>query len=192
MALDSLQILALAAEHVQKQTESEQFGVRKARYTDIPLLAQVERSAAELFISVGRGYLVDNRTVDPALLSDMASANHLWVAVNTFDQPIGFCGGEWVDGNFHIVEISVAKAWQGKGIGRVLMGVVEDQLRREGYRSVTLTTYRDLPWNAPFYASMGYFEVMAQELGRTYEEIVLMEAQHGLEVKSRCVMKKII
>jgi GNAT superfamily N-acetyltransferase len=193
--MDSLSILAMAAAAVQQSESLEpaaEFIIRRAQSWEIPLLEYVERSAAEIFRTANLGFLADGDTVDPAALAAMAHANHLWIAANRFDQPIGFVGGEYLNGNFHIVEISVAKEFQGKGVGKALMTAMVQQVSREGYKSVTLTTYKKLPWNAPWYSKMGFFEVNAQDMGREYLDILASEAQHGLDVRSRCVMKKIL
>lgn len=110
------------------------------------------------------------------------------MAVNRWDQPIGFAGGQNIAGNFHLVELSVAQEFQGKGVGRALLSAVFDQVRREGYQALTLTTFRHLPWNGPWYARLGFVEVGAAEMGREYEEIIEHEARNGLDVKQRCVM----
>lgn len=155
MSNNALAILAMAAAYVQQAESMEEigrFGVRKARSSDIPLLESVERSAAQLFRTVNLGFLADGPTLDPAVLAGMAKSNYLWVAVNDWDQPIGFLGGENFEGNFHLVEVSVAQAFQGRGVGKALMMNMLDQVRKEGYKSVTLTTYRAVPWNGPWYA----------------------------------------
>lgn len=193
--MNSLQILAMAAAQVQQSDLATlQYGpaftIRKPRSSDIPDLAYVERSAAEIFRTVKLDFLVDNPTADPYSLVAMANANHLWIAADKFDQPIGFAAGEYLDGNFHLVEISVAINFQGMGVGRALMEQLVEQIRREGYKAMTLTTYRDLPWNAPWYSRMGFFEVNAQEMGKTFEDILEIEAKHGLDINNRCVMVK--
>jgi ribosomal protein S18 acetylase RimI-like enzyme len=189
---DSLSILAMAAALVQDfdkhQSSVAEFSIRQARSTDIPLLEYVERSAAEIFRTVGLGHLLDGATVDPNLLAFMAISNNLWVAVNRWDQPIGFAGGQHISGNFHLVELSVAKDAQGKGVGRALMSAMFEQVQREGYRAITLTTFRHLPWNGPWYARLGFVEVSPKEMGREYMEIVEHEAQNGLDIKQRCMM----
>jgi hypothetical protein len=54
---------------------------------------------------------------------------------------------------------------------------------------VTLTTYRDIPWNAPFYRRLGFEELTAAELTPDLREIVLAEAKKGLEPTRRVVMR---
>jgi len=193
--MDPLSILAMAAETVQQSDSyksAPDFTIRRARPADIPLLGPVERSAAQIFRSVNLDFLTDGPTVDQTFLATMAQSNHLWVAVSRMDEPIGFVGGENIDGNFHLVEISVAKPFQGQGIGRFLMGQMTEAVRREGYRTITLTTYRDLPWNGRWYARMGFSEIPVLEMGPEYWQIWQIEARHGFNMGTRCLMRKIL
>lgn len=96
---------------------------------------------------------------------------------------------ETLGASLFIAELSLYLEWQGKGIGRRLMGYVAGQAREKGYTSLTLTTFRDVPWNAPLYARLG-FEMLADEtlpamLRQKREE----EAAHGLAFESRCAMR---
>jgi GNAT superfamily N-acetyltransferase len=193
--MDRLLILAMAAAAVQqseKPQTTRDFNIRKARFADIPFLGPVERSAAELFRSANLDFLVDGSTVDPKVLAAMIDAQHLWVACDFMDYPIGFSGGEAIEGNFHLVEISVAQDFQGKGVGRALMERMEADVQREGYKAITLTTYRNLGWNGPWYSRIGFLEVNPAKMGRTYLGILENERQHGFDMSARCVMKKIL
>ena len=86
-----------------------------------------------------------------------------------------------------IVELSVHLDWQGKGIGRQLINAVADHAREGGLSSLTLTTFRDVPWNAPFYARLGfdYVTELTPELRQKRED----ETAHGLAFDSRCAMR---
>lgn len=191
--MDSLSVLAMAAAAAprsQVPSSRTDFTIREARNEDIPLLGPVERSAAQLFRTVNLDYLATGPTVPQTLLSAMARSNHLWVAVNETDQPIGFAAGEVLDGNFHIVEISVAQDSQGKGVGKALLAELMRQVKQEGFTAVTLTTYRSLPWNGPWYNRMGFSEVKVNEMGKEYAKIWDLETQHGHDMDLRCIMKK--
>lgn len=184
----------MAAEAVQRSESLElerEFIIRRPRTSDIPLLAEVERSAAQLFRSTDLESLADGATLDPYILITIANAGYLWVATDRYNHPIGFLAGNYLSGNFHIIELSVAKSYQGRGIGSALMSTMVQQIRLEGYRSITLTTFKDLPWNAPWYAKMGFVEVKLQDMGREFEKLVESEAQHGLDPKRRCVMRMV-
>jgi ribosomal protein S18 acetylase RimI-like enzyme len=192
--MDSLSVLAMAAAAAPRSQVPHSvpnFSIRKARSEDIPLLGPVERSAAEIFRTVNLGSLADDETtVAPSILATMADSNHLLVAVNESDQPIGFVGGMDIDGNFHIVEISVAQAVQGKGVGSALMAEMTRQVKEEKFMVMTLTTYRNVAWNGPWYKKLGFQEVTAEEMGKEYLKIWDVESQHGHDMASRCVMRK--
>jgi GNAT superfamily N-acetyltransferase len=195
--MDPLSILAMAAETVSQSDSysykyANDFTIRRARYADIQYLGPVERSAAELFRTVNLHFIVDNPPLDPNFLAAMADVNHLWVAVDRAGQPIGFAGGENIAGNFHLVEISVAQPYQGRGIGKSLMAQMTEDIRREGYKAITLTTYRDLPWNGRWYTRMGFSEVPVVEMGQEFWKIWQIEARHGFDMAARCLMRKVL
>lgn len=54
---------------------------------------------------------------------------------------------------------------------------------------MTLTTFRDVPWNAPFYARAGFRELAAAELSPELAELVREEAARGLDPERRVVMR---
>ncbi|MEG0534006.1 MAG: GNAT family N-acetyltransferase, partial [Citrobacter sp.] len=111
-----------------------------------------------------------------------------WLA-QVDEYPVGFLVAETLGSSLFIAELSLHLEWQGKGIGRRLIGYVAEQARKKGYTSLTLTTFRDVPWNAPLYARLG-FEMLADEtlpalLRQKREE----EAAHGQTYELRCAMR---
>ena len=78
-----------------------------------------------------------------------------WVVVDEDDAPFGFalC---WVrPGALHLRELDVVRAAMGRGYGRALVEHVAAEARARGLSHVTLTTFRDVEWNAPYYARRG-------------------------------------
>lgn len=128
-----------------KLTDSRHHTVREARHEDIPLLADVERSAAELFACFN--VPVGDSVLDPSLLTTMLKAHHLWVAVNSEAKPVGFIGGFKIDANFHVAEVSVGRDSQKQGIGNALMYRMMTDIGKEGFPAITLTTNKVLPFN---------------------------------------------
>jgi len=170
-------------------TKSRHHKIREARHEDVPSLADVERSAAELFSSFNVD--VGDSVVDPGLLSTMVNQRHLWVAVDSQDMPVGFIGGVTLDDQFHITEVSVAKGHQRKGIGTALIERMTADVKREGYSAITLTTNKVLPWNYPWYRSIGYFELEPKDIGPELATLMKEEAlQHDQD--SRCAMKLVL
>lgn len=191
--MDSLSILATAAasaprSHVPRSKLD--FTVRTARKEDIPLLGPVEQSAAQLFRTVNLGHLASGRVISQSRLLEMADSNHIWVAIDKLGQPIGFAAGENIDGNFHIVEISVAQEYQRNGVGKALMSEMIGQAKGENFKAITLTTYRNLPWNERWYSKMGFSEAEIEDMGTELSTLWSIENQQGHDMDLRCIMKR--
>jgi GNAT superfamily N-acetyltransferase len=162
--------------------------VRLARPDDLEALGPLERSAASVFRDAGLAWLADGDTMDPAVLARLCRDGTLWVAADEQDRSVGFLAGHELDGHFHIAEVSVVPAHQRQGIGRKLVGAATSFGRRGGFAAVTLTTYRDLAWNGPFYARSGFVEVDPQQAGPGHVEKLREEAEAGHDPARRCVM----
>ncbi len=65
-------------------------------------------------------------------------------------EAFGFVCGENINGSFHVAEISVAYEFQGVGIGKKLMNTMIEDVIKERFRSITLTTFRDIFWKNGF------------------------------------------
>jgi ABC-type amino acid transport substrate-binding protein len=84
---------------------------------ELPKLALVGRSAAFLFREVGLAWIADGDTLEPNLLDTMCRDGTVWVAVDDTDKPVAFLAAHMLDEQFHIVEVSVARSHQRRGIG---------------------------------------------------------------------------
>lgn len=165
--------------------------IRRATQTDLPALKTVEELAAKAFEKVETGGYHFDRTVDPELLLKLIIRGTLWVAVNDKDVPVGFAACYPLDGFFYLHEISVAQEAQGQGIGRRLMGVLEDYAYDQNFPYVGLVTFRDIRWNGPFYHSLGYKEIAPDTysgLHNKYQD----DIRHGHDPALRCVMIKVL
>jgi GNAT superfamily N-acetyltransferase len=162
--------------------------IRQARPDDLKKLAAVERSAASVFRGVGLAWLADGGTMDAAVLAQLCQDGTLWVAADERDEPVGFLAAYELDGSFHIAEVSVAQSHQRLGIGARLVGVAREHGTRVGFGAVTLTTYRDLAWNGPFYARLGFAEIDPGEAGPGHVEKLREEAEAGHDPVRRCLM----
>jgi GNAT superfamily N-acetyltransferase len=110
-------------------------------------------------------------------------AGTLWVA--EFDgRPEAFLAATAHGDRLHIDEFAVAQTLQGKGIGRGMLATVIDWARVRGFACITLTTFRSVPFNGPFYASAGFREWTdaPPEIG----DILARENARGLN--DRCAM----
>jgi GNAT superfamily N-acetyltransferase len=87
------------------------------------------------------------------------------------------------------VELAVIPRWMRQGIGTALLERACEWGRARGYPAITLTTYADVPWNAPWYARRGFVEVT--DLGPGLAAERAHEAELGLDaVGPRIVMRR--
>lgn len=162
--------------------------VRLARSADLPLLPAIERSAAALFASQpGLAHLAEGEAISVAEHADYLAENCLWVA-EVADTTGGFLAATEVAGNFHIREVSVDRSAQGQGLGRALIETALCAATERGFTAATLTTFRDVPWNAPFYARIGFRALEQAKLTPALATILAEELAHGMPEGSRCAM----
>ena len=105
------------------------------------------------------------------------------------DCPVGFLLAEAQDDSLFITEISLHLAWQGQGLGRRLIDFVAAVARERGFISLTLTTFRDVAWNAPWYARMGFEILPEATLDAALRQKRNLETAHGFAYESRCAMR---
>ena len=161
--------------------------VRPTRPGDVTALPAIERAAGERFRDYPElAWLAEGEVISAEQHLDYAERGLSWLALAN-DQPVGFILAELHASSLFIVELSVHLDWQGKGIGRRLIACVADQARKRGLASLTLTTFLDVPWNAPFYARLGFemITTLTPELREKREE----ETAHGLAYDARCAMR---
>lgn len=122
--------------------------VRVAAAADLEYLPEVEAAADSLFAEIGMTGLPPS-----ASKSELAKAKVLLVAGSP---PVGFARIEEIDGCAHLEQLSVRPEQGGKGIGGRLLEEACVWAASNGYDAITLATFRDVPWNAPFYGRHGF------------------------------------
>ena len=62
----------------------------------------------------------------------------------------------------------------------------------QGFESVTLTTYVDVPWNGPYYERCGFRWLRDAEITPGLRALREEEARRGLDVRPRGCMRRIL
>ena len=164
----------------------QDYEIRLAAAEDIHALAAVEITAAAQFRDAGiEGDFLDQST-DPELLAAAQAQGRLWVACGG-GEVVGFALARLLsDGNPHLEEIDVHPAHGRRGLGRALVDAVAAWARAGGHQSLSLSTFRKVAWNAPWYARLGFVPVGA--LTPALAVLVDRERRSGLPVADRVVM----
>jgi GNAT superfamily N-acetyltransferase len=157
---------------------------------ELAYLPRIETEAASVFPVEDLAPELREEGLSISFFEKASAAGRVWV-VRTLvpPAPVGFAAVTLVDASAHLFEMDVVPAHAGRGLGRALVAEVAEWARLEGFSSVTLTTFRHLPWNAPFYAGLGFSEVPAAELGPELRAALVEEAKHGLDPVKRVAMK---
>ena len=125
--------------------------VQPARADELVLLPTLEIAADTMFGPFDHGAFPG-----PGSPEEFAAA---LVVLVVGEPPVGLCRIDGIGDGAHLEQLSVHPEHGRQGIGRALLRAAIDWSQAQGYEKLTLTTYRDVPWNGPFYASEGFVEL---------------------------------
>ena len=158
---------------------------------DIPALIAVDRAASKLFVPTG--------LIRPEALFDHVPAaefetaiedKRVFAARDAFARPIGFVlNSQRSKTGLYLDQISVHPDHGQKGIGRQLVMraiVFAEELK---VPHITLSTFRDLPWNGPFYARLGFKEIPRNKYEPYMHDIEAAQTPL-MDVSARCFMRR--
>jgi GNAT superfamily N-acetyltransferase len=131
--------------------------VRSCELGELALLPAIEWSGGAMFARMGIVFPPGPATIEGAI----AHGADVLVAGEPGEPPAGFAAIITLDGHPHLEQISVRADHGRRGIGSLLL---EEVVRRAG-PGVTLITYRDVPWNGPWYARHGFAELPEDSWG---------------------------
>ncbi len=164
------------------------YRITTARPSDVPFLPVIELAAGVLLAPYAPAEVLNETTSERRFRQALAEGR-LWVAL-TGETPVGFALVDLLQsGQPHLEELGVHPSHGRQGLGARLVAAVCEWAERKRYDELTLTTFRDAPFNMPFYARRGFAEVPSAELGPELSAIVEAEARRGLEPARRVVMR---
>lgn len=134
--------------------------------------------------------IADNPPLSDEVLMAYQQAGHAWVAADSAGVPGGFVVIDLVDGCAHIEQISVHPRHARQGWGRKLIGHVAAWSTDRGIPALTLTTFRDVPFNAPYYRRLGFTELEPAQFTPGLVKILDAEAAFGLDLATRVCMHR--
>lgn len=168
----------------------EGYSIRLATLDDCAALPAIELAAAEMFrpLNVIDFDVRPPMAVPEEILVRQAGEGLLWVA--TFQsQTIGMILADERDGDFYIAELDVHPDHGRKGLGTALLEAACAAGFARGFGRVTLNTFRDVPWNAPFYARCGFTEIAEADWRPWMEALARRIEGEGMDLKTRVYME---
>lgn len=167
---------------------AQNYEIALARPVHLSALAAVELSAATLFRGFAPAASVLGESTPYEVFQAAQREQQLWVALAD-EVPVGFALVSMIaDAHPHLLEMDVLPEHGRRGVGSALLRAVREWVSRSGYRQITLTTFRAVGWNMPFYSRFGFVEVPPEQQSRELREIVEDERARGLDPVHRVVM----
>jgi GNAT superfamily N-acetyltransferase len=165
--------------------------VRPMVAPDVPFLPAVERAAGLAFRELGMAAIAEDEPPPQSVLAAACAAGRGWVASDEAT-PVAYLLLAVVDGAAHIEQVSVHPGHARQGLGRRLIDEAEAWARLRSMPSLTLTTFRDVPWNAPYYRRLGFADLAEADLGPGLDAVRRHEAEAGLEAWPRVAMRRAV
>jgi ribosomal protein S18 acetylase RimI-like enzyme len=146
--------------HSETTPDDRGTALRRATATDVPRLTELVRSAY--------GHYVDRIGARPRPMTDDYAD-----VVRTHQVIVALRGGEVVglivlrvdaDG-FLVDNVAVDPAYQGTGVGKVLLEFAETAARDAGFDSIHLYTHERMTENLALYSRIGYVEYDRRRVG---------------------------
>lgn len=133
------------------------YAIRLAVREEFTRLNQIKIASAVRFSSddVPEPYK-STHTVPEDIMIQAHAKEMLWVASDRKDFPVGYALLEENEGTIVLYQVDVLPEHGQRGLGKLLVERAISRARELGYSELYLTTFRHLPWNAPFYEKLGF------------------------------------
>ncbi|GAA4208688.1 GNAT family N-acetyltransferase [Actinocatenispora rupis] len=161
--------------------------IREARAADVVRLGAIQLAAGAAFRTVGLAWAADNPVPTDDVYAEYVREGRAWVADDP--GPVAFVLVDVVDGCAHVEQVSVHPDHAGQGIGRRLIDRVDRWAADRGLPALTLCTFRAVPWNAPYYARLGFREITAPP-GPELAWLLRAERRFGIDPATRVPMRR--
>ena len=154
------------------------------------MLDAIEKAAGTIF---SPGSLPENvlaERVPHDVFMQAVEQGRLLVVVNAAQIPVGFAFWQEIDGSALLALIEVDPQHGQKGLGTALVVAIINQTAKAGFHHLYLTTFADIPWNAPFYQKLGFVLADPEEQPDCIKDALVEERGKGLS--NRVAMRYVI
>lgn len=166
------------------------YRIRPARAADVEAIRDIERSAGQAFASVGYPDVARHDPTPAASLRDAITDGALFVVVTPSDDPVGFLLCTEIDGDLYVQELAVHPDHAGHRLAVPLLAAAETLARSLGLPALSLTTFRSVPWNAPYYERLGFHILSDNQIGPSLRFVIARQKAAGLDVANRVAMRR--
>ena len=134
--------------------------------------------------------IADAPPMSLAFVERKSAAQELIVAVNAEGTCVGFVMFEPQPARIYIQELDVLTSHAGRRIGAALIEQVAQLARSRQIMQLVLSTYREVPWNAPYYRRLGFRDIDEAELDVALRARRDAHIARGLDESKRIFMRR--
>ncbi|WP_029514206.1 GNAT family N-acetyltransferase [Nesterenkonia sp. F] len=163
--------------------------MRAAGLEDHAAIARIERAAGEMFRGTAMDPIADDEPPAPRDLERFVARGGAWL-VEVAGTARAYLLVEELDDAAHVEQVSVDPEVAGRRIGARLLDVAADWALARGLARLTLTTFVEIPWNAPHYRRLGFVDLPPHRHGPQLGVRLREEAAHGLDRWPRTTMMR--
>ncbi len=164
--------------------------IRAPSENDLSVMQDIERAAGSWFREIGMPEIADDEPMPLEGLARYRRDGRAWVAVDDAGVPAAYLVVDIMDGCVHVEQVSVHPRAARRGIGRLLLEHAAGYAAARGIGAVTLATFAEVPWNAPYYARCGFRVLDDSELSPGLRAIRDHEIAIGLHRWPRVYMRR--
>jgi GNAT superfamily N-acetyltransferase len=166
------------------------YSIEPAQPQHLVKLQAIEHAAGKMFAGWDLPASLFDEEMPLPVFETALALGLLWVALSPGGEPVGFALLERDGKLLHLEELDVHPDHGRKGIGSALVNSVCSWGVKQGCISMTLTTFRHIPWNRPFYEKLEFRVLPEARLGGDLKQRLAREAVQGMDPALRVVMKR--
>ncbi len=161
--------------------------IRLVRPEELFALQRIERLAGAPFRALAMDAIADDEPLPIHRLAQYQQAGRAWLAQRD-DELVAYLLLDVIADAAHIEQVSVDPQHARQRIGQQLIETAAAWARTKGLRQLTLTTFAHVPWNGPYYTTLGFTVVDESEQPPELRAIRAEERAQGLDRWPRVVM----
>ncbi|MGF6542705.1 GNAT family N-acetyltransferase [Paraburkholderia youngii] len=150
----------------------------------------IEFEAGLRFVGVGMTGIADAPPMAREVVERKIEAREIIVALDQQEICVGFVMFEPQPTRVYVQELDVLTSHAGRRIGAALIEEVARIARARQLTQLVLSTYRDVPWNAPYYRRLGFRDLATIELDASLLARRDAHIARGLDESKRVFMRR--
>ncbi|WP_345814850.1 GNAT family N-acetyltransferase [Paraburkholderia sp. PREW-6R] len=163
---------------------------RLATPDDAQAIRAIEFEAGQRFLSVGLAGIADAAPMDLDFVNRKIQACEILLAIDVNATCAGFVMFEAQPACFYVQELDVLTSHAGRRIGAALIEQVAQLARERKKMRLRLSTFRDVPWNAPYYRRLGFRDMAESEFDAALIALRDAHIARGLDESRRVFMQR--